>query len=152
LGDWAEGKSPKHGRTFIGQVSVISGIPLTYILLTRTAEWSFGAIVVLCLCTALLISWPGKGAKEPMIQGVTPPELRGTAFAMVTMIESGFAALVALVAGQLADAIGLTQAMVLTIPLPWVLCALFFSLFYWSYPRDSAILRAQMAERAKDLT
>jgi len=151
LGDWAEGISAKYGRPFIGQISVISGIPLTYVLLTQTSGWPFGAIVALAFSTALLISWPGKGSKEPMIQGVTPPELRGTAFSMITMIESGFAALVALVAGLLADRVGLTQAMVLTIPVPWVLCALLFSLFYWSYPRDSAILRAEMAGRADEL-
>ena len=151
LGDWAEGISPKYGRPFIGQISVLFGIPLTYVLLTQTAGWPFIAIVILAFSTALLISWPGKGSKEPMIQGVTPPELRGTAFAMITMIESGFAALVALVAGLLADSLGLTRAMVLTIPVPWILCALLFSLFYWSYPRDSARLRAEMAARADDL-
>jgi MFS family permease len=151
LGDWAEGISPKYGRPFIGQVSVISGIPLTYILFTQTADWSFGAMAALCFCTALLISWPGKGAKEPMMQGVTPPELRSSAFALVMFIESGFAALAAFIAGWLADSIGFTRAMLWTIPFPWVMCALLFSLFYWAYPRDSAKLRALMAERAEML-
>jgi len=100
----------------------------------------------------LLISWPGKGAKEPMMQGVTPPELRSTAFAMVTFIESGFAALVAYVAGRLADNIGLTKAMLWTVPFPWIICAILFSLFYLAYPRDSARLRALMAERAEEMT
>ena len=85
------------------------------------------------------------------MQGVTPPELRASAFAMVTMIESGFAALVALVAGGLADHIGFTPAMIWTIPVPWVLCALLFSLFYLTYPKDSARLRALMAARAEEL-
>lgn len=152
LGDWADSVNPKYGRTFIGQVSIISGIPMTYILLTRTADWSLGAIFVLCFFTALLISWPGKGAKEPMMQAVTPPELRSTAFAMVTFIESGFAALVAYVAGALADRIGLTQAMLWTVPFPWILCAALFSLFYLTYPRDSARLHAMMARRAEEIS
>jgi hypothetical protein len=104
-----------------------------------------------CFLTALLISWPGKGAKEPMMQGAVPPELRSTAFAMTTFIESGFAAFVAWFAGRLADDIGLTKAMLWTIPIPWVICAIFFSLFYWAYPRDSKILRDQMAQRALEL-
>jgi MFS family permease len=148
LGDWADGISPKYGRAFIGQISVLFGIPLTYILFTQTENWSFGAVVALCFFTALLISWPGKGAKEPMMQGVTPPELRASAFAMVTFIESGFAAIAAYIAGWLADSIGFTNALLWTIPFPWVICALLFSLFYLSYPRDSAKLRALMAERA----
>ena len=148
LGDWAESKNPKYGRTIIGQISIFSGIPLTYILFTKTDGWPIWAMGVLCFFTALLISWPGKGSKEPMMQGVTPPELRATAFSMTTFIESGFAALAGLIAGSLADKIGLSEAMIWTIPVPWILCALLFSLFYITYPKDSAKLRKLMAERA----
>lgn len=151
LGDWAEGVSPKYGRTVIGQISIFCGIPLSYMMLTTAVDWDFWPFFFLCLVTALLISWPGKGAKEPMMQGAVPPELRGTAFAMTTFVESGFAALVAIVAGSLADRIGFTQAMLWTIPFPWVICFVFYSLFYWAYPRDAAKLRALMAERAAEI-
>ena len=70
---------------------------------------------------------------------------------MFTLIESGFAAMVALVAGSLADRIGLTAAMLWTIPFPWMICAGIFTLFYWTYPRDAEKLRAQMAKRAEEL-
>jgi MFS family permease len=123
LGDWAERKSPKYGRTIIGQVSIFSGIPLTYILFAKTDNWDFGAVFALCFLTALLISWPGKGAKEPMMLGVVPPELRATAFAMTTFIESGFAAVAAYIAGSLADRIGFTRAMLWTIPFPWLMAS-----------------------------
>ena len=149
FGGYAEKVSPKYGRTFIGQVSIISGIPLTYILFTQTENWPFWAIIVLCFFTALMISWPGKGAKEPMVQGTVPPELRGTAFSLITFIESGFAAIAGVIAGSLADRIGLPPAMIWTIPFPWIICAALFSLFYWSYPKDSARLRSLMAERAR---
>ena len=149
LGDWAEAKNPKFGRTIVGQISIISGIPLTYILFTQTDGWPLWAMGVLCFFTALLISWPGKGSKEPMMQGVTPPELRATAFSMTTFIESGFAALAGVIAGSLADRIGLSKAMLWTIPFPWIICAALFSLFYITYPKDSAKLRQLMAERAE---
>lgn len=148
LGDWAETKSPKYGRTIVGQVSIVSGIPLTYILFTRTQDWSFWALFALCFMTALLISWPGKGAKEPMMQGAVPPELRATAFAMTTFIESGFAAVAAYVAGSLADRLGFTQALLWTIPFPWIICAVLYSGFYFAYPRDAAKLRTEMSRRA----
>jgi MFS family permease len=149
IGDWAEQISPKYGRTVIGQVSIISGIPLTYILFTRTDEWSLVSIMVLCFFTALMISWPGKGAKEPMMQGVVPPELRGTAFSITTFIESGFAAVAGVIAGSLADRIGLTESLIWTVPFPWIICAALFSLFYFTYPKDSQKLRRLMAERAR---
>lgn len=149
LGDWAEQVNPKYGRTIVGQVSIISGIPLTYILFTQTGDWSLWGIIALCFVTALLISWPGKGSKEPMMQGVTPPELRATAFSMTTFIESGFAAIAGIIAGSLADRIGLTKAMIWTIPFPWIICAAVYSFFYITYPKDSAKLRALMASRAE---
>lgn len=148
LGDWAEARNPKYGRTIVGQVSIISGIPLTYLLFTVTENWSFWALFALCFGTALLISWPGKGAKEPMMQGAVPPELRATAFAMTTFIESGFAAIAAFIAGSLADRLGFTRALLWTIPFPWVICAILYSGFYIVYPRDAARLRAEMGRRA----
>ncbi len=149
LGDWAEQKNKKYGRTIIGQISIISGIPLTYILFTQTADWSLWGIIALAFVTALLISWPGKGAKEPMMQGVVPPELRGTAFSLTTFIESGFAALAGVIAGTLADRIGLSESLIWTVPFPWIICAALFSLFYLTYPKDSEKLRNLMAERAR---
>lgn len=151
LGDWAEKLNPKYGRTIVGQISVFSGVPLTWVLFTQTQNWPFWGIVALCFGTALLIGWAGKGAKEPMMQGAVPPELRSTAFAMTTFIESGFAALVAVFAGWLADRIGLTQSMIWTIPIPWTVCGVIYSLFYWAYPKDSKKLRALMAERAEEI-
>ena len=149
LGDWAEQKSPKYGRTIIGQISIVSGIPLSYILFTQTEDWPLWGIMALSFITALMISWPGKGAKEPMMQGVVPPELRGTAFSMTTFIESGFAAIAGVIAGTLADRIGLSQALIWTVPFPWVICAALFSLFYLTYPKDAVKLRDLMAERAE---
>lgn len=151
LGDWADMRSPKYGRAAVGQVSIIIGIPLTYILFTQTADWPFGALVALAFVTALFISWAGKGAKEPMVQAVTPPELRASAFAFIVLIENGFTALAALAAGSLADSIGLTEAMVWMIPVPWAACAAIFTLFYWTYPRDLAKMHAEMVRRAQEL-
>ena len=70
------------------------------------------------------------------MSAVVPPELRSTAFAMTTFIESGFAAVVALVFGLIADKIDLHTAMIWTIPFPWIICAILFSGFYLTYPKD----------------
>jgi hypothetical protein len=82
---------------------------------------------------------------------VVPPELRSTAFAVTTFIESGFAAIIALIFGYLADKIDVQTALVWTVPFPWILCGILFSGFYFTYPRDSKKLRDQMAARAKEL-
>jgi MFS family permease len=151
IGDYADQVNPKYGRVVIGQFSIISGIPLSYWLLTGTEDWNLAALVALSFVTALFISWPGKGAKEPMMQGVTPPELRSVAYSVVALIENSFSAIVAILAGRLADSTSLTEAMVWTIPVPWIVCALVFSAFYFTYPRDAEKLRRQMAERSKQI-
>jgi hypothetical protein len=43
-------------------------------------------------------------------------------FAMVTFVERGYAAIAALIAGGLADQIGLTQGLPWAIPLPSLVC------------------------------
>jgi MFS family permease len=153
IGDWADRVSPKYGRTAIGQFSVLSGIPLSWIMLTQTQDWPLPAFLALCFITALLISWAGRGAKQPMMQGTVPPELRSSAYAANDFVERGFAALIGIVAGGLAGSTvtEFTRAMVWTIPVPWFLCFIFFSGFYWTYPRDSARLRAQMTKRSAEI-
>jgi MFS family permease len=153
IGDWADRLSPRYGRTVVGQLSVLSGIPLSWIMLTQTAHWPLPAFLALCFVTALTISWAGRGAKQPMMQGAVPPELRSSAYALNDLFERGFAALIGVVAGGLAGTTGaeFTRAMVWTIPGPWILCLIFFSGFYWSYPRDAARLRALMARRRDEI-
>ncbi len=149
LGDAAERVNPKYGRAVIGQISIFSGIPLTYILFTSTETWPLWALSALCFFTALMISWPGKGAIEPMMQGVVPPELRASSFALMTFVCSGFSAVAGIITGNLADQIGLTESMIWTIPFPWIICAILYTFLYWTYPRDSENFHQLMEERAK---
>ncbi len=151
IGDFAEKKSPKYGRTIIGQFSVLVGIPLTYILFTKGQSMSFTQILGLAFVTALMISWPGRGAKEPMMQAIVTPEMRSSAYSVVNLIEGGLSAFSGLIAGALADKIGLTKALLWTVPFPWILCAIGFTLFYFTYPKDSAKIRAKLADRRNQL-
>jgi len=85
-----------------------------------------------------------------MMSAVVPPELRSTAFAMTTFIESGFAAIVALIFGIIADRIDLHTAMLWTIPFPWIICAILFSGFYFTYPKDRAKNQKLLEDRARE--
>lgn len=151
IGDFAEKVNPKYGRTMIGQFSVLSGVPLMYILLTRAQTFSFNQLLGFTFFTALMIGWPGRGAKEPMMQAVVPPEMRSSAYSVVNLIEGGLSAFAGVIAGALADRIGLTQALVWTIPFPWLLCGIAFSLFYFTYPKDAAKVGTLMLERREEL-
>jgi MFS family permease len=151
IGDWAEKVNPKYGRTIIGQFSVFTGVPLMYYILTRAHVMPFGALLGWTSLTALLIGWPGRGSKEPMMQAVVPPEMRSSAYAVVNLIEGGLSAFAGLIAGALADRIGLTQALVWTIPFPWLICTIVFTMFYFTYPKDAARVREMMVDRRQEL-
>jgi len=151
IGDYAEKVNPKYGRTAIGQFSVFSGVPLMYIFLTQAPRMTFWGTFSLAFFTAIMISWPGRGAKEPMMQAVVPPEKRSSAYSVVNLIEGGLSAFSGLIAGSLADRIGLTNALLWTIPFAWVLCGGFFTLFYFSYPQDADRVRNLMAKRRQEL-
>jgi MFS family permease len=151
IGDFADRKNSKYGRTIIGQFSVIVGIPLTYILFTQAQNMSALGLFAFSFMIAMLITWPGRGAKEPMMQAVVLPEIRASAYSVVNLIEGGLSAFSGLIAGALADKIGLTKALLWTVPFPWVLCAVFFTLFYFTYPRDLAKVHAIMNQRREKM-
>ncbi len=151
IGDYAEKLNPRYGRTIIGQFSVFSGVPLMYYLITQATNMTFWQVFGLAAFTSLLIGWPGRGAKEPMMQAVVPPEMRSSAYSVVNFVEGGLSAFSSLIAGALADSVGLTQALVWTIPFPWIICGILFSLFYFTYPRDAEHVRAMMAKRREEL-
>lgn len=151
IGDFAEKVNPKYGRTIIGQFSVFSGVPLSYLIFTRAATLSFWELFGLAFFTALMIGWPGRGAKEPMMQATVPPELRSSAYAVVSLIEGGLSAFAGVIAGTLADKIGLTHAMLWMVPFPWIICGVVFSLFYFTYPKDAERVRSLLGERGREL-
>ena len=151
IGDYAEKINPRYGRTIIGQFSVLSGVPLTYIMFTRGSTLPFAQMILLAMVTALLIGWPGRGAKEPMMQAVVLPEMRSSAYSIVNFVEGGLSAFAGLIAGKIADQAGLTSAMVWTVPVPWIVCGLCFTLFYFTYPRDAERVRTLMSQRREVL-
>jgi MFS family permease len=151
IGDFAERINPKYGRTVIGQFSVLVGVPLMYIFLTQAINWPFMTFFGFAFCTALLIAWPGRGAKEPMMQAVVPPEMRSSAYSVVSFVEGGLSAFGSVIAGSIAAQSGLTTALLWMIPFPWLICGIFFSIFYFTYPKDAAKVRQQMTIRREEL-
>jgi len=149
LGDWLDRRSPRYGRVLVGQFSMLSGVPFGYLILTSGARGM--AFFALAFSAAIFTNWTGPGSLQPLIQSVVPPELRSSAFSSLKFVEGGISALAGLLAGTLADRVGLTTALLYTIPLPWLIGGLIYGLLYFVYPRDAARLRAQMRQRRVEL-
>jgi hypothetical protein len=120
-------------------------------MFTYAKYMTFGQLLGLAFGTALLIGWSGRGAKEPMMQAVVSPETRSSAYSIVSFFEGGLSAFSSIIAGLLADRIGLTQAMLWMVPFPWLICGCFFTIFYFTYPNDSEKVRVRMAARRLEL-
>ncbi|MGQ9721184.1 MAG: MFS transporter [Candidatus Jordarchaeum sp.] len=101
LGDKGERRSFNRGRIIVAQISVFSGIPLSFLVLTLPL--SVLHYIILTFITAVLVSWAGPGAVQPMVANVTKPEVRSTSFSIEQMFEGGFAAIAAVLTGFLAD-------------------------------------------------
>jgi MFS family permease len=149
LGDWLDRRWPRYGRVFVGQVSMLIGVPFGYLILTSGAQGM--AFFALAFSAAIFTNWTGPGSLQPLIQSVVPPELRSSAFSSLKFVEGGISALAGLLAGSLADRLGLTTALLYTIPLPWLLGGLIYGLLYFVYPRDAARLRELMRQRRAEL-
>ncbi|MHC1783447.1 MAG: hypothetical protein AB9891_11960 [Anaerolineaceae bacterium] len=87
-----------------------------------------------------------------MLQAVVLPELRSSAYSIVAVVEGGLSAFAGLIAGSLAVKLGLTTALLWTVPFPWVICTVLFSAFYFTYPRDARKAREAIEARGRELS
>ncbi len=80
---------------------------------------------------------------------VTLPEVRSTASAVESFIESIGAALSPLIVGIIADQMSLKSAFLIICVSTWALCAVFFVVTAYLVPGDVETLHQQMEARAK---
>ncbi len=149
LGDLADRIDKRYGRIVVGQFSVFSGVPTSYFLLQK--EWPLMQLVGFAFLTAFMVGWTGQGAKDPMMQAVVPPEQRGTAYAVLYAFENSIASASVLIAGRLADSIGLTATFFWMVTVAWFICGVVWFALYRVYPKESARLRTLMRERREAL-
>lgn len=145
LGDLAHRLDERYGRIVVGQISVFSGVPTSYFLLQY--HWPLWQLVVLAFIAAFFVGWTGQGAKDPMMQAVVPPEQRSTAYALLYALENGIASLSVVVAGYVADQVGLTRTFFWMVTVAWFICGVVWFALYLVYPPEAARLRSLMDAR-----
>ena len=80
---------------------------------------------------------------------VTLPEVRSTASAVESLMESIGAALSPLLIGIVADQMSLKSAFLIICSSAWALCAVFFGVTAYLVPRDIETLHQQLEARAR---
>jgi MFS transporter, Spinster family, sphingosine-1-phosphate transporter len=145
VGDYFFKRSPR-GRLWVGTVGVLVGAVLMTITMNIPIESTVLFAIMLAL-TAIFIPIAGPNVIST-VYDITLPEVRSTAYAIESFIESIGAATAPLIAGIIADQSSLKNAILIISVSTWLLCALFFAIAIRYVPADVASLRKQMQERA----
>lgn len=147
LGDWAF-KRTHSGRAIVGASGVIIGAILLWFTLQVPNE-NTGLFMGLLTATALTMPLASPNVIA-IVYDVTLPEIRSTAYAVESFIESAGAAMAPLMTGIIADNSSIHDAMLLICISTWILCFLFFVVAAFLIPRDVATLHLQLRQRADD--
>ncbi len=146
-GDYAF-KRTVRGRLIVSSIAVLLGAIFLVFALNVPLENRLLFAVGLGL-TAIFMPFAAPNMISS-VYDITLPEVRSTALAIQLFIENAGAATAPLLAGIIAVQVGnLKTPMLLICTTAWVLCAIFYAIGAVLIPRDIAVLRAQMRERAE---
>ncbi len=145
LGDYFFKRNTR-GRIYVSTVGVVLGAILLYFTIQVPLAVQTRFMIMLCL-TALFIPFASANVVST-VYDITLPEVRATANAVENFIESGGAALAPLIAGIIADALSLRDAILIICLSTWAVCAVFFLITSRFIDHDVRVLRSQMRERA----
>lgn len=144
-GDAAFKRTPR-GRMLVSMVAVLLSTLFLTVALRIPAE-NRGLFFVFLVLTAVFMPFASPNVASA-VNDIILPEVRSTAIAIQYFIENAGAASAPLLAGLIAVHANLGTAMLLICVPAWVLSALSFGVAAHLIPRDIAVLRAQLRERA----
>ncbi len=145
-GDWAFRRTPR-GRLIVSSVAVLLGAVFLWFALNVPLE-NRGLFMVGLALTAIFMPFAGPNLISS-VYDITLPEVRSTALAVQLFIENAGAATAPLLAGIIAVHYDLRTALLLICTITWVICAIFYAIAALIIPRDIAVLRAQLRQRAE---
>lgn len=151
IGDWFQHKFGDKGRVMFMQVYLASWAILTYLF--TQIDWGKGvAVYVVAFIVGLVGSWGFSGAVLPMVGQIVEPQYAATTFALLfSFIQGAITAIYLLLIKPLAAALGsLDKVFLYMVCAPYAVNAVFWTLFYLTYPKDVARRKARMAARQQE--
>ncbi len=147
LGDWLFKRTLK-GRIIISSLGVIMGAIFLFFALNTPIESKMIFFIFMAIA-ALFMPFSSPNVIST-VYDVTPPEVRSTAQSVEYFIENGGAALAPLLAGIIADASSMHNAILYISIIAWGLCFIFYFGAMFFIDGDIGSLRDKMAKRAAD--
>jgi len=145
VADWADNRWPRYGRISVSLVSIVLAFPAMWYLLTQAL--TFGPILTSAVIAGFFLDWTRRGVKQPLVQNVIRPEVRGTAMALTEFFQGAAAAVIIILFGNYADRYGLTQTLLVLAVGFWAVALLMTIPYYFVYPPEARRLREAMRER-----
>ncbi|MGW6060283.1 MFS transporter [Streptomyces sp. NPDC055189] len=144
--DWAHRRSPRHGLVAVLQTAQFVFALVAYF----GTQFDYGSIALFGVFFALMGAAQGvnPSVNRPMVMAITPPELRGAAFAVyVSVFEAIAWAGFSLGAGFLGDAIGLRAVFLWVLVFLMLVNGAFLTLLYRPYADDVARVQRELHAR-----
>ncbi|MCU0486316.1 MAG: MFS transporter [Anaerolineales bacterium] len=148
IGDLFQKKFGDKGRVMFMQVYLASWAVLTF--LYTQVDWGKGiAVYVVAFVVGLVGSWGFSGAVLPMVGQIVEPQYAATTFALLfSFIQGAITAIYLLLIKPLVAALGsLDRVFLYMVSAPYAVNCLFWTLFYFTYPKDVARRKARMAAK-----
>jgi len=146
FGDYFFKRTPR-GRMLVCMGGVLTGAILLFLTLSVPIG-NQPMFLVMLMFTAVFIPFSSPNIVAT-VYDITLPEVRSTALAVQYFIENSGAALAPLLAGIIAVRSSLHDAILWICVSAWILGAIFLAFTAYLVPRDIAILRKQLGDRAE---
>lgn len=148
LGD-ALFKRTNKGRIIVSSVGVLMGAFFLYFAMTTPVEARTQFFIFMCLAAVFM---PLSSANViATVYDITIPEVRSTAQATEYFVENTGAAFAPAIAGILAEAIGLSTAIIVLCLTAWILCFFLYLGALFFIDGDIETLRLRMVARAESV-
>lgn len=144
--DWSTRHSPRHGLVAVLQTAQFAFAGFAFL----GTQFDYGSIALFSVFFALMGAAQGvnPSVNRPMVMAITPPELRGAAFALyVSVFEAIAWATFSLGAGFLGDAIGLRTVFLWALVILMLVNGAFLTLLHRSYAEDVARVQKELNAR-----
>jgi MFS family permease len=152
LGGWLGDllfKRTTRGRILVSSIGVLLGALFLYFAMTTPVQDRNQFFLFMCLTAVFMpLSSPNVIAT---VYDINVPEVRSTAQAVEYFVENTGAALAPALTGILAEAIGLSSAIILMCIAAWIVCFFLYLGALFTIDHDTHALRMQMAERARTM-
>lgn len=147
LGDWLFKRTHK-GRVIVSSLGVSMGAIFLYLALNAPIEARSSFFIFMAIA-ALFMPFSSPNVVST-VYDVTMPEVRSTAQSVEYFIENAGAASAPLIAGIIADATSMHNAILTISIIAWAACFVFYLGAMFFIDNDIASLRGQMAQRAEE--